>query len=167
MGPSYTRIVIGVNGEVGLTPSACRRPTDWCSTSTNSRPSPELMGKTFPVEDRLLRQIRVACYKPTVTRIVSTWNESRTIPSSLSQSFPINHRHSRPGDAIGEERACQGRAGRAQHRQDNGAQGKGNAAQKPSHSAGVRRPRFGRRRNTESVGSERRSPGRKRLRRRA
>lgn len=70
VGPNYTRIVIGVNGEVGFDAIRLSSPDRLVFDLTNARPSPELMGKTFPVEDGFLHQIRVALFKPTVTRIV-------------------------------------------------------------------------------------------------
>ena len=70
VGPNYTRIVIAVDGEVGFDTSRLVSPDRLVFDLSNARPSPELMGKTFPFEDGFLRQIRVALYKPTVTRVV-------------------------------------------------------------------------------------------------
>lgn len=70
VGPNYTRIVIGVDGEVGFDASRLVSPDRLVFDLMNARPSPELMGKTFPFEDGFLRQIRVALFKPNVTRVV-------------------------------------------------------------------------------------------------
>src|SRR5579863_3013804 len=70
VGPNYTRIVIGVSGEVGFDASRLVSPDRLVFDLSNARPSPELMGKTFPFEDGFLRQIRVALFKPNVTRVV-------------------------------------------------------------------------------------------------
>jgi len=70
VGPNYTRIVIGVEGEVGFDTVRLSSPDRLVFDLTNARPSPELLGKTFPIEDGFLRQIRVALFKPTVTRVV-------------------------------------------------------------------------------------------------
>jgi N-acetylmuramoyl-L-alanine amidase len=70
VGPNYTRIVISVDGEVGFDASRLVSPDRLVFDLSNARPSPELMGKTFPFEDGFLHQIRVALYKPSVTRVV-------------------------------------------------------------------------------------------------
>ncbi|HLY59655.1 MAG TPA: N-acetylmuramoyl-L-alanine amidase [Terriglobia bacterium] len=70
VGPNYTRIVISVDGEVGFDASRLVSPDRLVFDLSNARPSPELMGKTFPFEDGFLHQIRVALYKPTITRVV-------------------------------------------------------------------------------------------------
>jgi len=70
VGPSYSRIVIGVEGDVKFDSSRLANPDRIVLDLENSRLSPALVGKTFPVEDGYLRQIRVAQYKPNVTRIV-------------------------------------------------------------------------------------------------
>ena len=70
VGPNYSRIVIGVDGEVGFDAIRLTSPDRLVFDIANARPSPDLMGKTFPVEDGFLRQIRVALFKPTVTRVV-------------------------------------------------------------------------------------------------
>lgn len=70
VGPNYTRIVISVDGEVGFDASRLVSPDRLVFDLSNARPSPELMGKTFPFEDGFLHQIRVALYKPNVTRVV-------------------------------------------------------------------------------------------------
>jgi N-acetylmuramoyl-L-alanine amidase len=70
VGPNYTRIVISVEGEVGFDASRLVSPDRLVFDISNARPSPELAGKTFPVADGFLRQIRVAAYKPNVTRVV-------------------------------------------------------------------------------------------------
>ncbi len=70
VGPNYTRIVISVDGEVKFEPRRLVNPDRLVFDLTNARPSPALMGKTFPVEDGFLRQIRVAQFRPNVTRVV-------------------------------------------------------------------------------------------------
>ncbi|HEV2349636.1 MAG TPA: N-acetylmuramoyl-L-alanine amidase [Terriglobia bacterium] len=70
VGPNYTRIVISVDGEVGFDASRLVSPDRLVFDLSNARPSPELMGKTFPFEDGFLHQIRVGLFKPNVTRVV-------------------------------------------------------------------------------------------------
>lgn len=69
-GPNYTRIVIGVQDEVKFDASRLRHPDRIVFDLPNTRLSQELAGKTFPVEDGFLQQIRVAQFKPSVTRVV-------------------------------------------------------------------------------------------------
>lgn len=70
VGPNYTRIVISVGGEVGFDASRLASPDRLVFDLSNSRPSPELKGKVFPFEGGFLHQIRVAQYRPGVTRVV-------------------------------------------------------------------------------------------------
>jgi len=70
VGPNYTRIVITVDGEVGFDASRLASPDRLVFDLSNSRPSPDLVHKTFPFEGGFLHQIRIAQYKPTVTRVV-------------------------------------------------------------------------------------------------
>jgi N-acetylmuramoyl-L-alanine amidase len=70
VGPNYSRIVIGVEGEVKFETSRVSNPDRIVLDLANSRLSPAMVGKTFPVEDGFLRQIRVAQFKPNVTRVV-------------------------------------------------------------------------------------------------
>jgi N-acetylmuramoyl-L-alanine amidase len=68
--PSYSRIVIGVEGEVKFDSARLANPDRIVLDLQNSRLSPELVGKKFPVEDGFLRQIRLAQFSPDVTRVV-------------------------------------------------------------------------------------------------
>ena len=70
VGPDYSRIVIGVEDEVKFNATRLGNPDRLVFDLSNTRLSASLVGKTFPVEDGFLRQIRIAQYKPFVTRVV-------------------------------------------------------------------------------------------------
>ena len=70
VGPNYLRIVIGVDGEVKFESVRLANPDRIVLDLQNAHLSPELVGKTFPVEDGFLRQIRVAQFSPDVARVV-------------------------------------------------------------------------------------------------
>jgi N-acetylmuramoyl-L-alanine amidase len=70
VGPSYTRIVINVEGEVKFDTTRLPNPDRIVLDLLNSRLSSALVGKTFPVENGFLRQVRVGQFQPNVTRIV-------------------------------------------------------------------------------------------------
>jgi N-acetylmuramoyl-L-alanine amidase len=70
VGSNYLRIVIGVDGEAKFESVRLSNPDRIVVNLQNSHLSPELMGKTFPVENGFLRQIRVAQFSPNVTRVV-------------------------------------------------------------------------------------------------
>jgi N-acetylmuramoyl-L-alanine amidase len=70
VGPSYSRIVIGVDEEVKFETTRLSKPDRIVLDIQNARLSPTLVGKTFPVEDGYLRQIRLGQFTPTVTRVV-------------------------------------------------------------------------------------------------
>ncbi len=70
VGSSYTRIVINVEDEVRFDASRLHSPDRLVFDLSNARPSASLVGKAFPVEDGFLRQIRIAQYRPNVTRVV-------------------------------------------------------------------------------------------------
>jgi N-acetylmuramoyl-L-alanine amidase len=70
VGPSYTRIVINVEGEVKFDTLRLPNPDRIVLDLANTRLSSALVGKTFPVEDGFLRQVRVGQFQPTVTRVV-------------------------------------------------------------------------------------------------
>lgn len=70
VGPSYSRIVINVGGEAKFESNRLPNPDRIVLDLLNTRLSSALVGKTFPVEDAFLRQIRVGQYLPTVTRVV-------------------------------------------------------------------------------------------------
>ena len=67
---NYVRIVIAVDGEVKFETVRLSHPDRIVVDLQNSHLSSELVGKTFPVEDGFLRQIRVARFTPNVARIV-------------------------------------------------------------------------------------------------
>ncbi len=67
---SYSRIVIGIEGEVKFDTVRLSNPDRIVLDLQNARLSPALVGKTFPVEDGFLRQIRVAQFSTDVTRVV-------------------------------------------------------------------------------------------------
>jgi N-acetylmuramoyl-L-alanine amidase len=70
VGPNYSRIVVGVDGDVKFETSRLANPDRIIVDIENARLSPALLGKTFPVEDGYLHQIRVGQFTPTVARIV-------------------------------------------------------------------------------------------------
>ena len=70
VGPNYLRIVIEVDGEAKFESVRLSNPDRIVVDLQNARLSPELVGKTFPVEDGFLRQIRVAQFSPDVARVV-------------------------------------------------------------------------------------------------
>jgi N-acetylmuramoyl-L-alanine amidase len=70
VGPNYSRIVIGVEDEVKFETARLSHPDRIVLDLANTRLSPALVGKKFPVEDGYLRQIRAAQFTPSVTRVV-------------------------------------------------------------------------------------------------
>lgn len=70
VGPNYSRIVINVEGEVKFESNRVPGPDRIVVDLLNTRLSSALLGKTFPVEDSFLHQIRVGQYQPAVTRVV-------------------------------------------------------------------------------------------------
>ncbi|MGO8786328.1 MAG: N-acetylmuramoyl-L-alanine amidase [Terriglobia bacterium] len=70
VGPNYLRIVIEVGGEVKFESVRLSNPDRIVVNLQDARLSSELVGKTFPVEDGFLRQIRVAQFTPGVARVV-------------------------------------------------------------------------------------------------
>jgi N-acetylmuramoyl-L-alanine amidase len=70
VGPNYTRIVVSVEGEVKFDTLRLPNPDRIVLDLADSHLSPDLVGKTFPVEDGFLRQVRVGQFQPTVTRVV-------------------------------------------------------------------------------------------------
>jgi N-acetylmuramoyl-L-alanine amidase len=70
VGPNYSRIVIGVEGEVKFDTLRLSDPDRIVLDLQNARLSPALVGRTFPAEDGFLRQIRVGQFSPDVARIV-------------------------------------------------------------------------------------------------
>jgi len=70
VGPNYLRIVIGVENEVKFVSVRLSNPDRIVLDLQNAHLSPDLGGKTFPVENGFLRQIRVAQFSPDVARVV-------------------------------------------------------------------------------------------------
>ena len=70
VGPNYSRIVIGVDEEVKFETIRLSNPDRIVLDIEDTRLSPALVGKTFPVEDAFLRQVRLGQYTSTVTRVV-------------------------------------------------------------------------------------------------
>jgi N-acetylmuramoyl-L-alanine amidase len=68
-GPGYTRVVIGVESEVKFDASRLVNPDRLVFDLVDTRLSPALAGKTFPAHV-FLRQVRMAQYKPNITRAV-------------------------------------------------------------------------------------------------
>ncbi|MGD1105106.1 MAG: AMIN domain-containing protein, partial [Terriglobia bacterium] len=70
VGPNYLRIVIVVDGEAKFESVRLSNPDRIVVDLQNAHLSPELVGKTFPVENGFLRQIRVAQFSADVARVV-------------------------------------------------------------------------------------------------
>jgi N-acetylmuramoyl-L-alanine amidase len=70
VGPNYLRIVIEVDGEVKFESVRLSNPDRIVVDLQTARLSPELVGKTFPIENGFLRQIRVARFSTDVARVV-------------------------------------------------------------------------------------------------
>jgi N-acetylmuramoyl-L-alanine amidase len=70
VGPNYSRIVIGVDDEVKFEARRLSKPDRIVLDIENARLSPALVGKTFPLEDGFLHQIRLGQFTATVTRVV-------------------------------------------------------------------------------------------------
>jgi N-acetylmuramoyl-L-alanine amidase len=70
VGPNYSRIVIGLEGEAKFDTTRLANPDRIVLDLSNTRLSADLVSKLFPVEDGFLRQIRIAQFKPTTTRVV-------------------------------------------------------------------------------------------------
>ena len=70
VGPNYLRIVIGVDNEVKFESIRLANPDRIVLNLQNAHLSRELMGKTFPLENGFLRQIRLAQFSPDVARVV-------------------------------------------------------------------------------------------------
>ena len=70
VGSNYTRVVITLEDEVKFKASRVPNPDRLVFDLSNTHLSRALVGKTFPVEDGFLRQVRIAQYRPTVTRAV-------------------------------------------------------------------------------------------------
>ena len=62
VGPNYSRVVIGVDGEVKFETTRLSKPDRIVLDIENARLSSTLTGKTFPAEDGFLRQIRLGQY---------------------------------------------------------------------------------------------------------
>ncbi len=70
VGPNYLRIVIGVDNEVKFDSVRLSNPDRIVLNLQDARLSPDLLGKSFPVENGFLKQIRVAQFSADVTRVV-------------------------------------------------------------------------------------------------
>jgi len=70
VGPNYTRIVINVDGEVQFDARRLVSPDRLVFDLANARPDVSLVAKPLTVEDGFLKQVRVALYRPNVTRVV-------------------------------------------------------------------------------------------------
>jgi N-acetylmuramoyl-L-alanine amidase len=70
VGPNYTRVVIGIAGQVTFSAMHLERPPRLVFDLANTRVSPNLARKVFPVENGFLERIRVAQFSPSVTRVV-------------------------------------------------------------------------------------------------
>jgi N-acetylmuramoyl-L-alanine amidase len=70
VGPNYTRIVVNVEREVKFESSRVPNPDRIVLDLQDARLSSSLVGKTFPVENGFLHQVRIGQFRPTVTRVV-------------------------------------------------------------------------------------------------
>lgn len=70
VGPNYTRVVIRAGGEVKFNALHLNNPPRLVFDLSDARLSPSLARKVFPVENGFLKRVRVAQYKPRVTRVV-------------------------------------------------------------------------------------------------
>ena len=68
--PDYTRVVIDLEDEVKYEAGRVPRPDRIFFDLHNSKLAPELMGKSFEVEDGFLKKIRVAQYQLDMARVV-------------------------------------------------------------------------------------------------
>jgi N-acetylmuramoyl-L-alanine amidase len=75
VGPNYLRIVIEVDSEAKFESVRLSNPDRIVVNLQNAHFSRELVGKTFPVEDGFLRQIRVAQFSAGVARVVLDVNK--------------------------------------------------------------------------------------------
>lgn len=69
-GPNYTRVVVGVNRPVAFNAMHLSHPPRLVFDLLDSQLSPSLAQKVFPVENGFLERVRVAQFKPGVTRLV-------------------------------------------------------------------------------------------------
>lgn len=67
---NYTRVVIDVDGEVQFDQNRLKAPDRIFFDLKGSRLSSTLLGKSFPVEDGFLREIRAAQFQASVVRVV-------------------------------------------------------------------------------------------------
>ncbi len=67
---NYTRVVIDVEGEIQYDQSQLRNPDRIFFDLKGTRLSSTLLGKSFPVEDGFLKEVRAAQFQPNVVRIV-------------------------------------------------------------------------------------------------
>jgi N-acetylmuramoyl-L-alanine amidase len=70
LAPHYTRVVIQTGREVRFNATHLENPPRLIFDLDNTRLSPDLARKAFPVEHGFLRRIRVAQFRPKVTRVV-------------------------------------------------------------------------------------------------
>jgi N-acetylmuramoyl-L-alanine amidase len=70
VGPNYTRIVVNVEREVKFESSRVPNPDRIVLDLQDARLSSSLVGKTFPVENGFLHQVRIGQFQPSVTRVV-------------------------------------------------------------------------------------------------
>ena len=68
--PDYTRIAIDLEDEVKYEAGRVPSPDRIFFDLHDSRLSSEMIGKSYDIEDGFLKKVRVAQYKPTMTRIV-------------------------------------------------------------------------------------------------
>lgn len=70
VGPNYTRIVIGAAGPVTFNALHLENPPRLVFDLAGARLSASLARKVFPVGNGFLKQVRIAQYSPSVTRVV-------------------------------------------------------------------------------------------------
>lgn len=67
---NYTRVVLDIDGEIQFDQSRLSDPDRIFFDIKGTRLSSALLGKTFPVEDGFLKEIRISQYQPSVVRVV-------------------------------------------------------------------------------------------------
>src|SRR5487761_177870 len=70
VGADYTRVVIRMGGQVKFNAIHLMNPPRLVFDLSNTQVSPDLAKKVFPVESGFLQRVRIAQFKPTVTRVV-------------------------------------------------------------------------------------------------
>jgi N-acetylmuramoyl-L-alanine amidase len=113
VGPSYSRIVVTVEGEVKFESNRVPNPDRIVLDLAEARLSSALVGKTFPIEDGFLHQIRIGQYQPTITRVVLDVEKIEdysvfTLPNPFRLVIDINGPAARVARARAESKPTKG-----------------------------------------------------------